>query len=92
MESILNAGFFDRGSSEVMGIRVLNVAKHRPEESLQKMLDEAGFRGSYDFLYLPMKFISKLPFGHSDREVLKITGKKSMQDGQGGSSSKLGLK
>ena len=73
-----------------MAIRVLNVAKHRPEESLQKMLDEAGFRGSYDFLYLPMKFISKLPFGHLG-EILKITGKKSMQDGQGRSSSKLGL-
>ena len=50
------------------------------------MLDEAGFRGSYDFLYLPMKFISKLPFGHLDR-IFKITWKKGA--GQG-SSSKLG--
>jgi len=54
------------------------------------MLDEAGFRGSYDFLYLPMKFISKLPFGHLG-EFSKSLGKKSMQDGQGGSSSQLGL-
>ena len=64
-----------------MAIRVLNVAKHRPEESLQKMLDEAGFRGSYDFLYLPMKFISKLPFDPLG-EVLKITGKESGKMGR----------
>jgi len=37
------------------------------KEHLQKLLDDAGFSGSYDFLYLPMKFISKLPFGHSKK-------------------------
>jgi len=46
-------------------VMIKNLPQTCTIESLQKMLDEAGFRGSYDFLYLPMKFISKLPFGYA---------------------------
>ena len=59
------------------GVETTNQIKHgwkipvrwyiNPQEHLQKLLDDAGFSGSYDFLYLPMKFISKLPFGHSKK-------------------------
>eukprot|EP00435_Cladocopium_sp_Y103_P033639 s1701_g8.t1 len=46
-------------------VMIKNLPQSCTIEHLQKLLDDAGFSGSYDFLYLPMKFISKLPFGYA---------------------------
>lgn len=34
-------------------------------ESVKELIDAQGFKGNYDFLYLPMKFISMSPFGYA---------------------------
>eukprot|EP00437_Effrenium_voratum_P034010 CAMPEP_0181478342 /NCGR_PEP_ID=MMETSP1110-20121109/42692_1 /TAXON_ID=174948 /ORGANISM="Symbiodinium sp., Strain CCMP421" /LENGTH=209 /DNA_ID=CAMNT_0023603691 /DNA_START=54 /DNA_END=682 /DNA_ORIENTATION=- len=34
-------------------------------QALKDLIDNEGFNASYDFLYLPMKFISKQPFGYA---------------------------
>eukprot|EP00438_Fugacium_kawagutii_P000322 Skav210723 [mRNA] locus=scaffold849:175575:181849:+ [translate_table: standard] len=46
-------------------VMIKNLPQTCTIELLQKLLDDAGFSGSYDFLYLPMKFISKTPFGYA---------------------------
>eukprot|EP00439_Symbiodinium_sp_Y106_P070687 s91_g12.t1 len=46
-------------------VMLKNLPEHFTGDILKELIDKEGFAGAYDFLYMPMKFISQTPFGYA---------------------------
>lgn len=55
----------DGPTLEKTTVMLRNVPYNCPRDSVVKMMDEAGLRGLYDFIYLPIDFRSRSGFGYA---------------------------